>query len=58
MEPVDWRKRPRKPPESVRTVRLSIRVTPAELAKLHALASEARLTLADYVVSRALGERR
>lgn len=48
------RGRPRKPPEKLRTKKLSIVVTDSELNRLHDLAEQSQQTLADYVVCQAL----
>ncbi len=56
--PADWRKHPRKPVEAKRTERLSIRVSPSELARIKELATQAKLPVSDYVIARALGEKR
>ena len=50
----DWRKLPRKPAGTHRSVKLSLRLTPAERAELRNLAEQARKTLADYIISTAL----
>ena len=54
----DWRKLPRKPASQKRRHQLGLRVTDAELEELRSLASDADMTLADYVISRALHKRR
>ena len=50
----DWRKLPRKPAGTHRSVRISLRFTHEERAEIHALAEEARRTLADCVITAAL----
>jgi len=53
----DWRKRPRKPPELKRTAQIGIRLTRAELERVHGAAANANQTLSDFVVQRCLGGR-
>jgi uncharacterized protein (DUF1778 family) len=55
VEYADWRQRPRKDPEYKKASRLSIRVTDSELKTLHTLADKGGMTLADFVVCKALG---
>ncbi len=53
----DWRKRPRKPAAMKRSAGISVKVTEDELATIKENAERADMTLADYVVTRALGKR-
>lgn len=54
----DWRRRPRKPRGIVRTERLAIRVSLAELAAIRRGASEAGQTLTDFIVGRCASKKR
>lgn len=47
----DWRRLPRKPEGTARARRLSIRVTKAELAAIHAAAKAAGRTVTDWIVA-------
>ena len=53
----NWRKRPRKPAALKRNAGISVRVTEDELTAIQENADRAGMTLADYVVTRALGKR-
>jgi uncharacterized protein (DUF1778 family) len=52
---IDWRKLPRKPAAEKRSAHLRIRLTPADLAAIHARAAAAGQTVTDYVVGRCAG---
>lgn len=55
---IDWRKLPRKPAEDRRDCQTCIRFTRAELDALRAAADLAGLSLADFVIVRALNRSR
>jgi len=54
----DWRSLPRKPEGAHRSSKLTLRVTEAEHDRLREMAEAASQSLSDYVISRALGQRR
>lgn len=56
MAKTDWRKRPRKPPELLRSEKVLIRLTASEIEQFRARAATARLTLVDWIVTRCLGK--
>lgn len=52
--PEDWRKRPRRDANGVRSSVMTIRMTPGELAATKEQAAMCEMTLSDYVVCRCL----
>lgn len=48
--PADWRKRPRKPTEAKRTVRVTLRLTSAEALEIRAEAEAEGVSLADCIL--------